>query len=195
MKALVLYIAAVGIPFPALAFNSTCYQPPYQGGGPEGHVAAGDTPCSPTSDDDMARACCGHSDGSICLSNGLCFVPQNNSMLQGSCTDPSWTSPGCPNTNCVGMLAGSVYLLIDMFLLRRVQTPICNSVKVHLRTSQPRAIVGGFGFAVLHHNLALMRHLLLVSSKDTLPILGIPPPPRLPRSRLRNSFQQAPAQT
>ena len=105
MKGLALCIAAVGIHFPVLAFNSTCYMPPYQGGGTEGHVASGDTRCSPSTDDDVARACCGYSDGSICLSNGLCFVPSNNSMLQGSCTDPSWTSPGCPNTKCVGMRA------------------------------------------------------------------------------------------
>ena len=105
MTTLALCIAAVGIRFPVLAFNSTCYMPPYQGGGPEGHIASGDTPCTPNTDDDVARACCGYSDGSICLSNGLCFVPQNNSMLQGSCTDPSWTSPGCPNTKCVGMRA------------------------------------------------------------------------------------------
>ena len=103
MKALALCIAAGGIHFPVLAFNSTCYQPPYQGGGPEGHVASGDTPCTSNTDDHIARACCGYSDGSICLSNGLCWVPRNNSMLQGSCTDPSWTSPGCPNTHCVGM--------------------------------------------------------------------------------------------
>lgn len=105
MKALALCIVAVGIHFPVVAFNSTCYMPPYQGGGPEGHVASGDTPCSPNTDEGVARACCGYSDGSICLSNGLCFVPGNNSMLQGSCTDPSWTSPGCPNTKCVGMRA------------------------------------------------------------------------------------------
>ena len=105
MKALALYIAAVGIRSPVLAFNSTCYQPPYQGGPIEGQVASGDTPCTPSTRDDVARTCCGYSDGSICLSNGLCFVPSNNSMLQGSCTDPSWTSPGCPNTKCVGMRA------------------------------------------------------------------------------------------
>ena len=105
MKALALCIAAVGIHFPVLAFNSTCYMPPYGGGEPEGPVAFGDTPCSPSTDDDVARACCGYSDGSICLSNGLCFVPQNNSMLQRSCTDPFWASPGCPITKCVGMRA------------------------------------------------------------------------------------------
>ena len=105
MKALALCMAAVGIHSPVLAFNSTCYNPPYQGGGSEGHVVPGDTPCSPSTDEDVARPCCGYADGSICLSNGLCFVPSNNSMLQGSCTDPSWTSPGCPNTKCVGMRA------------------------------------------------------------------------------------------
>ena len=103
IKALAHCIASLGIHSPVLAFNSTCYQPPYQGGGPEGHVAAGDTPCTPNTDDEVARPCCGYSNGAICLSNGLCFVPQNNSMLQGSCTDPSWSSPGCPGSKCVGM--------------------------------------------------------------------------------------------
>lgn len=98
----ILFIAAIG-GFSALAFNDTCYGPPFQGGGPEGHVYSGDSPCSQSTDDNVARACCGYSDGSICLSNGLCFVPQNNSILQGSCTDPNWTSPGCPETKCVGM--------------------------------------------------------------------------------------------
>ena len=104
MKALALCIAAVGIHFPVLAFSSTCYAPPYSGQ-TEGDVASGDTPCSASTNDNVASACCGYSDGSICLSNGLCFVPHNNSMLQGSCTDPSWTSPGCPDTKCVGMHA------------------------------------------------------------------------------------------
>ena len=102
MTALALFIAAVGFS-PAFAFNDTCYGPPYQGGGPEGHVFSGHTPCKPSTDDSVARACCSYSGGSICLSNGLCFVPQNNTMLQGSCTDPSWTSPGCPETKCVGI--------------------------------------------------------------------------------------------
>ena len=102
MIVLTLSFAVVGIRS-ALAFTDTCYGPPYAGGGPEGPLASGDTPCTKSTDQNRARVCCGYYDGSICLSNGLCFVPQNNSMMQGSCTDPTWKSAECPNTGCVGM--------------------------------------------------------------------------------------------
>ena len=186
MKALALCIVAFGIHFPVLAFNSTCYSPPYQGGGDEGHVALGDTPCTPSTDEDVARACCGYSDGSICLSNGLCFVPNNNSMLQGSCTDPTWSSTGCPNTKCVGMRA---VLYISRWILTRFQTLICSSAKVHRKTHQRLAIAGDFGIAVHHRNLALMRSPLLASSKDTSPISETTPLSYLRRPRLRNQSQ------
>ncbi|KAM0797720.1 hypothetical protein BDR22DRAFT_823991 [Usnea florida] len=80
-----------------LAFNSTCYFPPYtQSDSDIGSPAPGNTPCSQNSNDE-ASPCCGYSDGSICLSNGLCFVPANNTMMQGTCTDPTWSSSNCPN--------------------------------------------------------------------------------------------------
>lgn len=31
-----------------------------------------------------------------CLANGLCFYPPSGRLSRGTCTDPDWNSPDCP---------------------------------------------------------------------------------------------------
>ena len=140
MIVLAFFIVAVGVP--AFAFNSTCYQPPFFGTGGIGPVDPNSTPCSQSTDDNEASACCGYSDGSICLSNGLCFVPASNTMQQGSCTDPTWGSDNCPNfirsssasssattnaSHCVGMYTTLCVTLMECNVSTDTNLHICDS--------------------------------------------------------------------
>lgn len=59
---------------------------------PNGQEAVGDTPCNPNGD---SICCPGDAGASVCLSNGLCFVPSQNVIARSSCTDQSWSSSAC----------------------------------------------------------------------------------------------------
>ena len=182
-----------------LAFNSTCYGPPYDGGGPNGPHASGDSPCTQDSNDEEARACCGYSDGSICLSNGLCFVPANNTMMQGSCTDPTWTSPNCPNpeNRCVGKCSVSC---LYWPALTRTQTATFTFATPRPAMYPHLAMLVGCGIAVRKHSLVMKLEVnLLELSQDSSPtsetspvFQPLEPSPRspLPRPPLRNQPQR-----
>ena len=166
-----------------LAFNSTCYGPPYDGGGPDGPHASGDSPCTQSSNDEEARVCCGYSDGSICLSNGLCFVPANNTMMQGSCTDPTWTSPNCPNpeNRCVGKCSVS---RLYCSALTRAQTATFISATPRRVLYPHLAMLVGCGIAVRKQRVVMKLEIhLLESSQDssptseTSPVLQLLQPP------------------
>ncbi|KAK2054209.1 hypothetical protein LY76DRAFT_649272 [Colletotrichum caudatum] len=65
-----------------------------------GGVQARDVPCDPTAEVSM---CCGSADA--CLSNGLCKLDGTTNATgiayaRGTCSDPTWQSPVCPQ-NCV----------------------------------------------------------------------------------------------
>lgn len=67
--------------------EATCYTP-------NGNEASGDSPCS---SDGNTMCCPGPPGASVCLSNGLCFVPSQNAVARSSCTDQSWSSSACTN--------------------------------------------------------------------------------------------------
>ncbi len=69
--------------FIALADAQTCYYP--------NGDASTDTPCNSTT---QFSACCDAAD--FCLANHLCFSSTNLLLWRGSCTDPNWNSPECP---------------------------------------------------------------------------------------------------
>ena len=58
-------------------------------------VAKGNYACNLSAN---VTSCCGI--GSICLDNKVC-QNGNNQIIRGACTDPTWTSPECPNY-CTG---------------------------------------------------------------------------------------------
>ena len=58
---------------------------------PNGDAVADNNPCVLDQD---ASPCCGN--GWTCLENGLCYNPISKALARGTCTDPSWTSPQCP---------------------------------------------------------------------------------------------------
>jgi hypothetical protein len=41
-------------------------------------------------------SCCIPSEGDICQENGLCYYPAEELDYRGTCTDPTWTDPSCP---------------------------------------------------------------------------------------------------
>ena len=80
----------------SLFIEATCYYP-------DGTIATQDIPC--TKDTTVnADYCCGSD--SICLTNKICL---NNigTLVRGSCTDHSWTSPSCPSFCVSGKLISS----------------------------------------------------------------------------------------
>ena len=170
-----------------LTFNSTCYGPPYDGGGPNGPHAPFDSPCTQSSNDEEARVCCGYSDGSVCLTNGLCFVPANNTMMQGSCTDPTWTSPNCPNpeNRCVGKCFVS---RLYWSALTRAQTATFISATPRLPMYPHLAMLVGGGIAVRKHSVVMKVEVNLLGSSqgsspisETSPVLQpLQPPLRVP---------------
>jgi hypothetical protein len=76
--------------FPYLA-DAKCYFPDGK------TVAAQDTPCM-----EGNSTCCGQ--GFACLSNNICMLTSyvsgagsgQSSYVRGSCTDPTWNDPNCP---------------------------------------------------------------------------------------------------
>jgi hypothetical protein len=63
---------------------------------PNGNTADDNFPCT---DDERHSACCGR--GVVCLSGGLCEMPEGSSnqdpYVRGSCTDRTWRSSSCPS--------------------------------------------------------------------------------------------------
>jgi hypothetical protein len=77
---------------------------------PNGNVSNDDSPCDTSGGDSLC--CPGISSdlgASICLKNKLCFVPSQNALARGSCTDKTWKSDKCSNvcTNCKFLYAKS----------------------------------------------------------------------------------------
>jgi hypothetical protein len=61
---------------------------------PGGEEATGDYPCD--SDAEHSACCAGGTLGKACLANKLCWSPGMR-FARGSCTDPSFKSPACPD--------------------------------------------------------------------------------------------------
>ncbi|KAK4039877.1 transcription initiation factor IID, 18kD subunit-domain-containing protein [Parachaetomium inaequale] len=61
---------------------------------PNGDLAKDDHPCDP--DAEHSPCCAAPTVGKACLANKLCVSPENI-YARGSCTDPTWMSPECPN--------------------------------------------------------------------------------------------------
>ncbi|KAK4141344.1 uncharacterized protein C8A04DRAFT_31094 [Dichotomopilus funicola] len=66
--------------------QKTCYYP-------DGSIAKGDHPCD--TDAEHSPCCAGDVLANQCLANKLCLSPKGR-YARGSCTDPTWTSPDCP---------------------------------------------------------------------------------------------------
>lgn len=58
---------------------------------PSGDLMGNDTPCFPNEE---VSPCCGLS--ATCLANGLCYGARTGGYVRGTCTDPKWDSPNCP---------------------------------------------------------------------------------------------------
>ncbi|KAL2755386.1 hypothetical protein ACRALDRAFT_1082359 [Sodiomyces alcalophilus JCM 7366] len=82
-------MAKLALPYFLLCFSHLCFARCYY---PNGQRANGDFPCDP---DDEDSPCCNGGMGWACLSNKLCKGPDGN-VIRGSCTDPNWESPHCP---------------------------------------------------------------------------------------------------
>ncbi|KKZ65701.1 hypothetical protein EMCG_01263 [[Emmonsia] crescens] len=70
---------------PSYAAVRTCYLP-------NGKIAENDAPCFPQNPE---SACCGGSTY-VCSTNNMCAHYDGSYYIIGSCTDPTWNSPGCP---------------------------------------------------------------------------------------------------
>ncbi|KAI9854921.1 MAG: hypothetical protein M1824_006490 [Vezdaea acicularis] len=64
---------------------------------PNGALRGDDSPCDPNAED---SPCCWQSLGYECLDNGLCVgngtANVSPQIIRGTCTDPTWKSPKCP---------------------------------------------------------------------------------------------------
>lgn len=68
---------------------------------PEDTIAGGHTPCT----DGQHTACCYNDDDSqhdSCYSNGMCMSRYFGFLYRGSCTDPTFRDPDCPNQCLAG---------------------------------------------------------------------------------------------
>jgi hypothetical protein len=93
-----------------LLFQFSLFPLPTHGGCyfPDGTTApAQDSPCGTSGN----STCCGQ--GFACLSNNICMLTAyvngagsgQSTYVRGSCTDPTWTDPNCPNF-CVNVEHG-----------------------------------------------------------------------------------------
>ena len=62
---------------------------------PNGNIALPDAACDPSA---SVSPCCGGGVG--CLDSKMC-QSSDESLIRGSCTDPTWKSPDCPDY-CLG---------------------------------------------------------------------------------------------
>ena len=74
---------ATSILLPHLVHGQTCYYP-------NGDISTSDYPCS----SDVDGLCCPLN--WQCLSNGLCYLDNAQYYGRYTCTDQTWSSPGCP---------------------------------------------------------------------------------------------------
>lgn len=86
-----IILSSLILPIAAVSKTAACYDP-------DGSFLANDAACNLDAD---VSSCCGI--GWSCLSNGVCEIVQEQNSVnvtlyyRGSCTDQTWTQPGCLN--------------------------------------------------------------------------------------------------
>ncbi|KAH6838364.1 transcription initiation factor IID, 18kD subunit-domain-containing protein [Chaetomium sp. MPI-CAGE-AT-0009] len=85
MKTILLFLVHLGLL--QVCLGKKCYYP-------DGSEATGDYPCD--ADAEHSACCAGGTLGKACLANKLCWSSVMT-FARGSCTDPSFKSPACPD--------------------------------------------------------------------------------------------------
>lgn len=88
MRSFLVFVLAIAL-FALPGFTQTCY---LSNGKVAEQNGVKDKPCRP---DDPHSTCCG-TGRYACAANGLCSDDQSLFVV-GSCTDPTWEDPACPD--------------------------------------------------------------------------------------------------